>query len=236
MLPLVEQYDLGEPAPEPARPRARRQPRRRRGPSGRGHGHLLRASRRCASSTSCARGGDARRRACTRCPTAIDREVARLKLAVARRGIDALTRRAGRATGRWAQRRVASPPHERDGLRGERREDAREGVGRGGDRRRSAHYYERLAGGRDRDDPRVGHRAGRATLPDADALPEPATRELLDQAVVIKLNGGLGTCMGMDARQVAARGQGRADLPRPHRAPGPRPARRARRRGCRSCS
>jgi UTP--glucose-1-phosphate uridylyltransferase len=36
-----------------------------------------------------------------------------------------------------------------------------------------------------------------ASVPDADALPAAAGRELLDQAVVIKLNGGLGTSMGM---------------------------------------
>jgi UTP--glucose-1-phosphate uridylyltransferase len=37
-------------------------------------------------------------------------------------------------------------------------------------------------------------------LPDADALPEPSperTAEILDQAVVLKLNGGLGTSMGL---------------------------------------
>jgi UTP--glucose-1-phosphate uridylyltransferase len=36
-----------------------------------------------------------------------------------------------------------------------------------------------------------------ASLPDADELTEEADRELLDQAVVVKLNGGLGTSMGM---------------------------------------
>jgi UTP--glucose-1-phosphate uridylyltransferase len=36
-----------------------------------------------------------------------------------------------------------------------------------------------------------------AELPDADELTEAASAELLDQAVVIKLNGGLGTSMGM---------------------------------------
>ncbi|MDX6655418.1 MAG: UTP--glucose-phosphate uridylyltransferase [Solirubrobacteraceae bacterium] len=35
------------------------------------------------------------------------------------------------------------------------------------------------------------------TVPDADELPDAETSELLDQAVVIKLNGGLGTSMGM---------------------------------------
>ncbi|MCW2995921.1 MAG: UTP--glucose-phosphate uridylyltransferase [Conexibacter sp.] len=36
-----------------------------------------------------------------------------------------------------------------------------------------------------------------ADLPDAEELTEPASAELLDQAVVIKLNGGLGTSMCM---------------------------------------
>jgi UTP--glucose-1-phosphate uridylyltransferase len=35
------------------------------------------------------------------------------------------------------------------------------------------------------------------SVPDADALPEADAGELLDQAVVLKLNGGLGTSMGM---------------------------------------
>ena len=64
-------------------------------------------------------------------------------------------------------------------------------------------------------------------LPDAETLPEGDAP--LDQAVVIKLNGGLGTSMGMDARQVAARGQGRPGLPRRDRAPGARAARVERR-------
>ncbi|HEX6460644.1 MAG TPA: UTP--glucose-1-phosphate uridylyltransferase [Thermoleophilaceae bacterium] len=60
------------------------------------------------------------------------------------------------------------------------------------------HYYERLAQGEtgtiaeDEIEP-----AG--DLPSADALPEPGEegREALDRAVVIRLNGGLGTSMGM---------------------------------------
>ena len=34
-------------------------------------------------------------------------------------------------------------------------------------------------------------------LPDAQELPEEDSSELLDRAVVLKLNGGLGTSMGM---------------------------------------
>src|SRR4051794_7345151 len=61
------------------------------------------------------------------------------------------------------------------------------------------HYYELLAGGE------TGLLAERdiepvETVPDAAELPDPSaeeTRALLDQAIVLKLNGGLGTSMGM---------------------------------------
>jgi len=48
-----------------------------------------------------------------------------------------------------------------------------------------------------------------ASLPDADDLVDEATPELLDQAVVIKLNGGLGTSMGMSGPKslLVARGE-----------------------------
>src|SRR3954464_15383073 len=64
-----------------------------------------------------------------------------------------------------------------------------------------ADYYRRLAGGG-----RGGVERGRRRedglepvedLPDAEELPEPGSDELLDRAVVLKLNGGLGTSMGM---------------------------------------
>ena len=60
------------------------------------------------------------------------------------------------------------------------------------------HYYERLDSG----DPGVisEHEIEPVEeIPDAEALPDPgdAGREALDRAVVIKLNGGLGTSMGM---------------------------------------
>ena len=43
VLPLVEQFELALDAPpEPARAGPRREPRGRRGPSGRGHGHVVR--------------------------------------------------------------------------------------------------------------------------------------------------------------------------------------------------
>jgi UTP--glucose-1-phosphate uridylyltransferase len=58
------------------------------------------------------------------------------------------------------------------------------------------HYYEQLAAGE------TGLLAEAdlepvADLPDAEDLTEEASAELLDQAVVVKLNGGLGTSMGM---------------------------------------
>ena len=42
VLPLVEQFEVGDAAPEPARPGPRREPRRRRGPPGGGDGHVVR--------------------------------------------------------------------------------------------------------------------------------------------------------------------------------------------------
>ena len=95
-------------------------------------------------------------------------------------------------------------------------------------------HYERLLGEGD-----LG------TLPEAeleplddvqgsDDLPGGAPADL-ERAVVLKLNGGLGTSMGMTKAKSLARGQGRADLPRRDRAPGAAPA-RAPRRGASRCS
>ena len=81
-------------------------------------------------------------------------------------------------------------------------------------------------------------------LPEADIEPVEEVASLdelpeedapLDQAVVIKLNGGLGTSMGMTQAEVADRGQGRAHVPRRDRAPGRGPARARGRAPCRSC-
>ena len=74
-------------------------------------------------------------------------------------------------------------------------------------------------------------------LPALDDLPHDADaeREALQKAIVLRLNGGLGTSMGLSRRQVAARGQGRAELPRHHRPPGAGAARGARRASSRSC-
>ena len=89
------------------------------------------------------------------------------------------------------------------------------------------HAYEALAAG------------DTGILPEADIEPVndlPRAAELPDgdpddlgKAVVVKLNGGLGTVDGHDPRQVAGRGQGRADVPGRDRAPG----RHA--RACRCC-
>src|SRR6185503_11344159 len=57
------------------------------------------------------------------------------------------------------------------------------------------HYYEQLEGGETGMIPESAIDPV-TDLPDADALPEADAP--LDEAVVIKLNGGLGTSMGMD--------------------------------------
>ena len=89
VLPLVEQYDLGGRQREPARLRARRQPGRRPGPSRRRDGHVLRPA------GARGRGPRARGRDLApgvhAVPDAIDREVARLKLAALGVDIDELT-------------------------------------------------------------------------------------------------------------------------------------------------
>ncbi len=58
------------------------------------------------------------------------------------------------------------------------------------------HYYERLAAGETGLLPESAIEPLR-DLPDAERLTEEAPAELVDQAVVVKLNGGLGTGMGM---------------------------------------
>ena len=88
------------------------------------------------------------------------------------------------------------------------------------------HYYEQLEAGESGMVPEDAIEPVRE-LPDAEALPEGDAP--LDQAVVIKLNGGLGHVDGHVAGEVAARGQGRAGVPRRDRAPGARAARGERR-------
>ena len=109
VLPLVAAVRPRRPAAEPAGLRARRQPRRRPGPSGRGHGHVLRpaGARR--------RGPRGARRAtwrpgCTRCPT---RSTARWR---------------GSSSPRWASASTSSRPSRRPtATPGD--EPARRGVG-----------------------------------------------------------------------------------------------------------
>jgi hypothetical protein len=71
-------------------------------------------------------------------------------------------------------------------------------------------------------------------LPDADTFPEADGADVLDQAVVIKLNGGLGTSMGMTQAKSLLEVKDGPHVPRHHRPPGARPAPRSA-RGCRSC-
>src|SRR5215210_4297595 len=59
-----------------------------------------------------------------------------------------------------------------------------------------ADAYERLRGGETGVLPEAELEAV-DEVPDADELPDADARDVLDQAVVIKLNGGLGTSMGM---------------------------------------
>ena len=59
-----------------------------------------------------------------------------------------------------------------------------------------------------------------------DVRPDEAeVAEALGRTVVIKLNGGLGTSMGISRPEVGAAGARRPDLPRHHRPPGARAAR-----------
>ena len=91
-----------------------------------------------------------------------------------------------------------------------------------------AHYYEQLESGEtgmlaDDDLDQL------SDVPAYDDLPDEADRDALDKAVIVKLNGGLGTSMGMEqAKSLLEVKEGR-DLPRHHRRAGARAARAARR-------
>ena len=165
------------PAAEPARAGPRRQPRRRRGPSGRGDGPLVRDAR--------ARGRGPRRAAASSAPGvhagpgAIDREVARLKLAALGVEIDELTPSRAR-TGRpgsgaareiWPRprqpaRRRATPRAARG-----RRQDARRRARRGA----IATFAELLRAAPGRRETRAARARAEIEpvdeLPDADELP-----------------------------------------------------------------
>ena len=82
-----------------------------------------------------------------------------------------------------------------------------------------AHYYRQLEAGETGLIAGVRRSSRSTTLPDAE---RPARRrraaELLDQAVVIKLNGGLGTSMGMSGPKSLLEAKDGRDVPRPDRA------------------
>ena len=89
VLPLVQQYDLGRPAPEPARAGARGEPRRRPGTPGGRDGHELRqpGARGGAPGAAATRSSTA----CSTVPREIDDAIARLKLESLGVAIDELT-------------------------------------------------------------------------------------------------------------------------------------------------
>src|SRR5439155_381601 len=178
------------PAPAPARQRARGQPGRRPGPPRRGHGRLLRpaAARRRAPRPP-------RRRPRAGRPPRPRRARPRRRPPEARRargGDRHPHRRAEILPGKLAA--VTVQP---TGLRASIEKMRRDGVAELAIRT-FADFYERLVAGEqgmlpeDEIEPVED-------VPDADALPEPDAdgRAALDRAIVLKLNGGLGTSMGM---------------------------------------
>ena len=95
------------------------------------------------------------------------------------------------------------------------------------------HYYRQLAEGETGMLPE-------AEIEPVEELPGPrlaarARSAPLDQAVVLKLNGGLGTSMGMTRAKSLIEAKDGQTLPRRDRPPGARAARAAPARGCRSC-
>ena len=76
-----------------------------------------------------------------------------------------------------------------------------------------AHYYEQLREGAIGDAARERDRARRGRCPRSTTCPR-ATPRSLDTAVVLKLNGGLGTSMGMTGPKSLLEAKRRADLPR----------------------
>ena len=93
------------------------------------------------------------------------------------------------------------------------------------------YYYDHLVGGATGF---IGGDEARPVdaLPDYDELDETMRRaghDALDRAIVLKLNGGLGTSMGMQRAKVAVGRQGRTVVSGHHRAPAAPPAPRDRR-------
>ena len=123
-------------------------------------------------------------------PEAVDREVARLKLASLGVEIDTLSDAAGRLPARLARIRARMSA---EGLQASVEKMQREGVPDAAIAT-FRHYYEQLEAGASGMVPEDTIEPVRE-LPDAEALP--AGDAPLDEAVVIKLNGGLGTSMGM---------------------------------------
>ena len=160
------------------------------------------------------------------------------------RGRD-LGRRAGRARARAGRRgrrrgnlqataRIAAVSEE--GLRASVEKMRAEGVADAAIRA-FEHYYRQLEARRDGADARGLDRAGRrpaGARRRSRTTRRPSARRC-SKAIVLRLNGGLGTSMGLTQREVAARGQGRAELPRHHRPPGAGAARASTTRGCRWC-
>ena len=205
--PLVEQYDLGDGRRlNLLAARARRQPRRRRGPPGRGDGHVVRhpGARRRAP-----RARAARRSAPGVHPVPDgDRPRGRARSSSPSLGveIDELHRRAARATcARW---RAGHAPRDERG----RPAASVEKMRARGRRRRPRSTPSRTTTSSSRRarrgcSPRPTSSPSR-DVPDADDLPDAATRRSTRRSS--SSSTAASARHGHDARQVAARGQGRA--------------------------
>ena len=171
VLPLVDAVRPRRPAAEPARLGPRRQPRRRPGPSRRGHGHVVRQP---GARGRAPRRATARELGAGRAPGA-RRDRPRGRAAQARvarrrdRRADAPSRSSTCAAG--APGSIAAPYERRRGCgRASRRWSAR--ACRRPPIATFRHYYEQLEGGRDRDAARVRDRAGHRRCRTPTALPE----------------------------------------------------------------
>ena len=213
-------------AAEPARRRAGRQPGRRRGPSGGGDGHLVRAPGARGRGPRAPR----RRAPAGRAPGA-RRDRPRgggAQARLARRPDRHAERRAGAVPARLGGRLTAM-----DGLQASVEKMRREGLPERGDR----HLRPLLPParrGRDRHAARVRDRAGRGRRRSSTTCP--TTDAPLDAGGGDQAQRRPRHEHGHDPGQVADRGQGRAHVPRRHRPPGAGAARARRARGCRSCS
>ena len=98
--PLVDQFVVGGQAAEPARQGPAREPLRRRGPPGRGDGRLVRVAGALGRAPRALRAASSSG-ACTPCPLALEREVARLKLDSLGVEIDELTPEQAKYLSSW---------------------------------------------------------------------------------------------------------------------------------------